>query len=283
MNKREKIVLAVAVALAMTSSGLAFGSATTNSSSDQVIYACVTGVNGNIVKVSSTQKTCPRGTTPISWNMVGPKGDTGATGEKGQKGDQGEQGIPGDGGGVNSDPGGRNYLVSPDGQVSLPLVSVPLITSQPVVKIDGLYWAVGGEELSAIHWVNEHNFHAFTTEDCTGTKLTALSNYRMFHKNLVASFSFQQEAPFYKVEQSSVLLQDIKSFSASYVYGAETTNIHTGCLPVNSGSFVVPSGNYDSEYELPGYAITDIDFSKFYKITELEKPAPLTGWYLELR
>jgi hypothetical protein len=82
VNKREKIVLAVAVALAMTSSGLAFGSATTNSGSDQVIYACVTGVNGNIVKVSSTQKTCPRGTTPISWNMSGPKGDTGASGEK---------------------------------------------------------------------------------------------------------------------------------------------------------------------------------------------------------
>ena len=280
MNKREKIVLAVAVALAMTSSGLAFGSATTNSGSDQVIYACVTGVNGNIVKVSSTQKTCPRGTTPISWNMSGPKGDTGASGEKGERG---EQGIPGDAGVGNSDPGGRNYLVSPDGQVSLPLVSVPLITSQPVVKIDGLYWAVSGEELSAIHWVNEHNFHAFTTEDCTGTKLTALSNYRMFHKNLVARFSSQQEAPFYKVEQSSVLLQDIKSFSASFVYEAEMTNIHTGCLPVNSGSFVVPSGYYASEYLLPGYGIRDIDFSKFYEITELEKPAPLTGWYVELR
>ena len=101
MNKREKIVLAVAVALAMTSSGLAFGSATTNSGSDQVIYACVTGVNGNIVKVSSTQKTCPRGTTPISWNMSGPKGDTGASGEKGERG---EQGIPGDAGVGNSDP-----------------------------------------------------------------------------------------------------------------------------------------------------------------------------------
>jgi hypothetical protein len=86
----------------MTGSGFAYGQSVNNVSNTQVIYACVTGINGNIVKVSNTQKTCPRGTTPISWNMVGPQGIQGipgtavAKGDKGDKGDQGLQGLKGD-------------------------------------------------------------------------------------------------------------------------------------------------------------------------------------------
>jgi len=104
MNKKEKLAFAVVAALAMTSGGFAFGQSVNNVSSDQVIYACVTGVNGNITKVSNIQKTCPKGTTPISWNMVGPKGDQGsqgiqglpgAKGDPGDKGDEGSQGIQG--------------------------------------------------------------------------------------------------------------------------------------------------------------------------------------------
>jgi hypothetical protein len=101
MTRKEKLAFAVVAALAMTSSGFAFGQSVNNVSSDQVIYACVTGVNGNITKVSNTPKTCPRGTTPISWNMVGPKGDQGlpgsavAKGDKGDKGDKGEVGATG--------------------------------------------------------------------------------------------------------------------------------------------------------------------------------------------
>jgi hypothetical protein len=104
VNKKEKLAFSVVAALAMTSGGFAFGQSVNNVSSDQVIYACVTGVNGNITKVSNTPKTCPKGTTPISWNMVGPKGDQGsqgiqgspgAKGDLGEKGDQGSQGIQG--------------------------------------------------------------------------------------------------------------------------------------------------------------------------------------------
>ena len=101
MNKKEKLAFAFVAALAMTSGGFAFGQSVNNVSSNQVIYACVTGVNGNITKVSNTPKTCPKGTTPISWNMVGPKGDQGIQGlqgiqgVQGLKGDDGAQGLQG--------------------------------------------------------------------------------------------------------------------------------------------------------------------------------------------
>jgi len=95
MNRKEKLAFAVIAAIAMTGSGFAYGQSVNNVSSTQVIYACVTGVNGNIVRVSNTQKTCPRGTTPISWNMVGPQGVQGIPGTAAAKGDKGDQGVPG--------------------------------------------------------------------------------------------------------------------------------------------------------------------------------------------
>jgi hypothetical protein len=95
MNKREKIAFAIVVTLAMTGSGFAYGQSVNNVSNGQTIYACVTGINGNLVRVSNTEKTCPRGTTPISWNTVGPQGAQGIPGTAAAKGDKGDQGIPG--------------------------------------------------------------------------------------------------------------------------------------------------------------------------------------------
>jgi len=89
MNKKEKLAFAVVTTLALTGGGIAFGQTINPVSSDQVINACVTGVNGNITKVSNTQKTCPKGTTPISWNKVGPQGQPGIQGIQGPKGDSG--------------------------------------------------------------------------------------------------------------------------------------------------------------------------------------------------
>ena len=99
MNKKEKLAFAVVAVLAMSSGGFAVAAYKDNFvSSNQVIYACVTGVNGNITKVSNTPKTCPRGTTPISWNMVGPKGEQGiqgTTGSQGLPGPKGDRGVDG--------------------------------------------------------------------------------------------------------------------------------------------------------------------------------------------
>ena len=96
MNKTAKIVIASLATLLLTGGGFAIGQPFYSVNTNQTIYACVTGINGNIVKASNNPLTCPKGATPISWNTVGPKGETGATGPQGLKGDQGIQGVKGD-------------------------------------------------------------------------------------------------------------------------------------------------------------------------------------------
>jgi hypothetical protein len=121
MNKKEKLAFAVVAALAMSGGGFAVAQSVNNVSSDQVIYACVTGVNGNIVRVSNTRKTCPRGTTPIQWNAAGPRGEQGipgsavAKGDKGDTGPQGIQGAPGESGQATSF---EVLLIGPENQKS---------------------------------------------------------------------------------------------------------------------------------------------------------------------
>ncbi|NDC49029.1 MAG: hypothetical protein EBZ61_08145 [Micrococcales bacterium] len=63
--------------------GFALANGAVSFSAGQTIYACVTGVNGNIVKVSNIEKQCPKNTYPISWNSAGQKGDQGPKGEPG--------------------------------------------------------------------------------------------------------------------------------------------------------------------------------------------------------
>lgn len=64
-------------------------SAANSVDSGKTIYACVTGVNGNIVRVSNTPHTCPKNTTPIYWNEQGIQGNAGPVGAVGPKGDPG--------------------------------------------------------------------------------------------------------------------------------------------------------------------------------------------------
>jgi hypothetical protein len=65
----------------------------------QVIYACRT-TTGTLYEIAAGA-TCPRGTTPLSWNVTGPQGPagppgpTGATGAIGPQGPQGAQGLAG--------------------------------------------------------------------------------------------------------------------------------------------------------------------------------------------
>jgi len=140
----------------MSSGGFAVAQYVNNVSSDEVIYACVTGINGNIVKVSNTRKTCPRGTTPIQWNAVGPrgeqgipesavaKGDKGDTGTQGPQGDQGVQGVNGKDG-VDSARFGH-YLLSPDGYKHY-LVQY---NGVPIVESASKYWDYSGGMSSAM-------------------------------------------------------------------------------------------------------------------------------------
>ena len=170
MNKKEKLAFAVVAALAMTSGGFAFGQSVNNVSSDQVIYACVTGVNGNITKVSNTPKTCPKGTTPISWNMAGPKGDQGFKGLDGLKGERGEQGKPG----IAADnPVPTTYFVSPTG------TKIPVyigVLAKPAIFYKGaeyqLFVSTNGSiptvAVGTYGLIDRSGELWFTTPDCSG-------------------------------------------------------------------------------------------------------------------
>jgi type VI secretion system secreted protein Hcp len=60
-----------------------------------IYYACVNNSSGTI-KMVSTDQECNGGAIKISWNQVGPKGDTGATGPAGPQGLKGDTGDKGD-------------------------------------------------------------------------------------------------------------------------------------------------------------------------------------------
>jgi len=66
--------------------GYALASGQINFMPNQTIYGCVTGINGNITKVSNVEHSCPKGTSVISWNSAGQKGDQGIRGLKGDSG-----------------------------------------------------------------------------------------------------------------------------------------------------------------------------------------------------
>lgn len=158
MDKTAKVGLASLVTLVLTGGGFAVGQSINNVTSDQVIYACVTGINGNITKVSNTPKVCPKGSTPISWNMVGPKGDVG---DKGSKGEQGAQGLPG------SDAltvGAK--LTSPNGLQVLRIVS---FNGLNVVSLNDKYWSIDANGvLGPVGTVTDSTQQLFQSSDCSG-------------------------------------------------------------------------------------------------------------------
>ena len=150
MKKSMKIASGILAALTFTSVGFAIAAVPNYMDnyvdSTKVIYACVTGVHGNITKVSNVRKTCPRGTTPISWNVSGPKGDQGATGLTGSNGEAGAQGPKGDSG--ESGPAGPQGLSGPAGlAASSPQLAISDRASERIypvfgnrVQIDGNLW-----------------------------------------------------------------------------------------------------------------------------------------------
>lgn len=188
MNKKEKLAFGIVAALAMTSGGIAYGQSVNNVSSDQVIYACVTGVNGNIVKVSNTRKTCPRGTTPIQWNAVGPRGEQGipgsavAKGDKGDQGPQGEQGLEGQQGANGKDGGKSIYLVGP-GDLKYEIVG-------QLVDVNGDFW-----ELNQLNYVSLRPVESpigryeefFDEPNCEGNKFFASNTARIIGSQIIYS------------------------------------------------------------------------------------------------
>jgi hypothetical protein len=90
MQRTTKIASVVAV-LTLVTGGLAIGAPTTGGS----IFACLSASAGTLTKVSTKAPKCPRGTTLISWNQVGPQGKQGAAGAAGAPGQAGLNGLNG--------------------------------------------------------------------------------------------------------------------------------------------------------------------------------------------
>lgn len=84
MRQSVKIATAFVAGIVVAGGGAI---AATNASSE-VITACVAPKTRVITLAPSSGK-CPTGTTPLAWNIQGPKGDTGATGATGPRGASG--------------------------------------------------------------------------------------------------------------------------------------------------------------------------------------------------
>lgn len=161
MKKKILIRIAVATAVLLTATGgYALGSgAPFTIDSSQPFYGCVTGVNGNITKVSNTPKTCPRGSVSITWNLAGPTGAKGDKGDTGNQGPQGAQGVPG----VGSS-NAAAYIESPDGSTRYPIYS---FNNANWVKIDGNVYQITGQTLTP-QVVNLGYQLMYASSDCSG-------------------------------------------------------------------------------------------------------------------
>lgn len=158
--KKQLIVLLSSFLFAI--GGIAVASSPAWVNSGQVIYACVTGVNGNITKVSNVEKSCPRGSFPIYWNQQGLKGDTGAKGDQGSKGDTGAQGPAGaDGSAIAT----GNKIVANDGSFTYSLISLDLVGFQ------NYFWNFNSATGAIAPKREPHVSDIyFSNADCTGTR-----------------------------------------------------------------------------------------------------------------
>jgi uncharacterized repeat protein (TIGR02543 family) len=127
-------LITAAVSVALVGGGTAAGAAIASSPVDGsgAIHGCWTNaaINGTHVFVLQDAGTnCPNGTTAISWNQTGPKGDTGAQGPAGPAGATGPagaigpQGLPG--------PTGPQGATGPAGPAGPGLPSLDGLTGLP--------------------------------------------------------------------------------------------------------------------------------------------------------
>lgn len=90
MQRKTKIASIVA-ALTLVTGGLAIGAPSAGGS----IFACLSASAGTLTKVSSKAPKCPKGTSLITWNQVGPQGPQGIQGIQGPAGAPGAAGQSG--------------------------------------------------------------------------------------------------------------------------------------------------------------------------------------------
>ena len=225
MQRTTKIASMV-VGLTLVSGGLAIGAPTSAGN----IYACLSAAAGTLTKVSTKAPKCPKGTTVISWNQVGPQGAKGQVGPAGIKGDTGAVGLKGDTGSK-----GDKGEVGPRGAPGLPGSALSAVYAVDNETLE--YLRVYGDPLvpkvvfdqTIVNLVRgEKPFRAvlegpaiwFSNDDCTGTKFGFRSWDERIptsaYSNLSYSYLYWKDsAPhtsaIFSVEQSPTDYKEIKS------------------------------------------------------------------------
>jgi hypothetical protein len=96
--KRRYVIPVVAAAVLAAGGTAAYAAVAASPVSSGMINGCYTNaaINGSHVFVLQNAGTsCPKGTTPISWNQQGPAGPAGPSGQAGPAGPSGPAGPPG--------------------------------------------------------------------------------------------------------------------------------------------------------------------------------------------
>jgi hypothetical protein len=232
MQRTTKIASVVAV-LTLVTGGLAIGAPTTGGS----IFACLSASAGTLTKVSTKAPKCPKGTTPISWNRVGPQGAMGSVGPAGEKGDPGAAGLKGESGskGDKGEAGQRGapglpgssvsavYAVDNETLESIRVYGDPVL---PRVVFDQTIVSLvrGDKPFRAVVQSASHIW--YSNEDCTGAKFgfAELRNDGVDGENLLSSSfsnlsysyswwenSTRNTSEMYSIQQSPADYKEIKS------------------------------------------------------------------------
>ena len=166
--KNSRLAFAFVAGLIIATSGIAIAQAGGTAASG-TIYACITKSDGSIVQLSQAPHKCPKKTSAISWNVVGPKGDqgpqgfqgqagmpgmgilgmTGATGARGPQGEQGPQGAQGVAGSTgpqgpkgDAGPAGGPQIISDSGVTNAKPLAIDATKGLVTFLFDSNYWTL---------------------------------------------------------------------------------------------------------------------------------------------
>ena len=147
MNKlflRGRVGMVVALAASALCGGAAYGAFVAAGASDPgtTYYACLT-TSKTLVKVGTVSpKKCPASGQLISWNSVGPQGNTGNTGQTGNTGNTGAAAPEA------QSTTGRATQAGSDISMNLPAGTYALMWQLPDTFPDGCSWVATDERVA---------------------------------------------------------------------------------------------------------------------------------------
>lgn len=251
---RKYVLLLVAAALVFIAGGYAVGASTV-----KTIYSCVSTSTGSLTKVSVKMPKCPKGSSLLSWNQIGPQGLSGKQGAAGVPGLPGPKGDQGESSGyfIKSGANFHKVWVDPFGR--------------DAVKIDGVWWAIIDEDIDPpyirigapdnTYGANVELGDVFVYRDlnCQGTKRGYLMTYRGGDNSNISSFplsynnvAIKMFGSHYSVSFSTTKIGDVRSYSngVSCTNGKPSRSSWSTYRVYEMRTVLLPSLVFDSPIEL---------------------------------